>query len=455
MIEQYQEKLNQAVDYAEREALKLGLDGIRVSGGVNRILSTRFANSEILQNFVDFEIRLNLTTYLGKKQVTLYNNDLSESHIGASLGQALKLLRVIPEDPNAPGLGSESERYPSLKLNDPQVRNITPSEIADLIVGGINISHEHSPKVTSVSGNVNFCDGFTFFRSSEGSENITPETKITSTVNVKSEESGEESRSNSNFGSRVLAQLPFDAESSSVAERSVMGLNPQKIEPNKYNVILDNQAMSQMMFLLGNAASGRQVAIQQSFLAGKQGEQMFDPPITVLHDPHDPVLVSSRPLDAEGVASRKYSLVEDGFFKSYALDRVSAGRLNQTSNGSSFSLFNTYTMPFPYATKMSPGKTNREDLLSEVSSGLVVTNWHYTNFIDYNRGTITGMTKDGLFIVENGEIVGSARNLRFTESIPNLLSSIQLSQERVQVVSPYGITFLVPSAKIPSFNLIS
>jgi len=277
---------------------------------------------------------------------------------------------------------------------------------------------------------------------------------MTSTINVMAENEKGESRSNSSFGSRRFDDLPFVTEGTAVAERAILGLNAQQIDAKEYPVILDFQAVSDQIMQLAFALSARMVIDQASFLKDKVGEQLFDKSLTIVNDPHDPSFLAARALDMEGIASKKYTLINEGVLENFAHSRMTASKMGCQSNGSGFVIFGN-SFPFPFASKIIPGNKSREKLIEEMDDGLLITNLHYTNYVDMPRGTLTGMTKDGVFIVKNGEIIGSAKNMRFTDSMINLFSQAELSKEVLQAITFFGIGFSVPAIKIKSMNFSS
>ena len=264
-----------------------------------------------------------------------------------------------------------------------------------------------------------------------------------------------ESRSNSSFGDRRFSNLLFEEEAIKVAERSVLGLNAREIESNKaYPVILDFQAVADQMFGISEAMSGRMVIDKRSFLRDKVGEQVFSDSLTLINDPHDSASLAARPFDAEGVATKKYTLINKGVVENFAHDRLSARKMGTKSNGCAMIIWGE-SLPMPIAAKIIPGQKSRQQLIEEMDNGLLVTNLHYTNFIDVSRGTETGMTKDGLFIIKNGEIVGSAHNMRFTDSLPQMFSNAEISREVLQVVTFFGMSQAAPTIRLDSMNFSS
>ncbi|MFX1506727.1 MAG: TldD/PmbA family protein [Promethearchaeota archaeon] len=444
--------------FAINRAKAAGMDGSVINAELNQTYSTRYANSAIHQNFMDYETKFEVTVIHGLKKVRVVTNSLQESSIRWAVDRGIKMVKYLPDDPDFPGILTEPQNYPKLKLNDPKARNLSPSDVADKVISGINTGHEYSPKVQSVSGNLILKDGVSFFVSSEGLEHLAPITGITTTINVMSKEGVEESRSQNSFGGRRFSELPMEEEASEVAQRAVMGLRAEEIEAKTYTVILDYPAAADQMFWLGYAFSAQRVLDHESFLQDKMGEQLFSKSLSMMNDPHNPAFLAARALDEEGVASQPYTLVKEGVVENYAHTRMTANKMGTKSNGCSFIVFGEQD-PMPFATKISAGNKTRDQLIEGLDDGLLVTNLHYSNYIDVTRGTVTGMTKDGLYIVKNGEIVGAAKNLRFTDSLLHMFSQLEASKESRQVFPFWGQilnrTLITPIMRIESMNFSS
>lgn len=447
------EKIIEAAQFAINRAKAAGVDGTYVNGNLNKVYSTRFANSAIHQNFTNIGSQLMITVVNGLKNTNVTLNTLDVTEIARSVDYAVKVVNLLPDDPTFPGLLTDKQDYKKLDLNDPKIKNLTADDVADKIVAGINAGHEYSKKVQTVSGNLNFSDGVSIFISSEGLDNVTPDTAMTSTMNIMAEDESGESRSNSDFGHRKFDQLPIESEAIAVAERSVNGLNAIVIDLKAYPAVLDFQAAATPAIFTGFALSAQSILDHQSYLIDRIGEQVFSENLSLVNDPHDPGFLSSKPMDIDGVASQKYTLINKGVVESYAHNRLTASRMGTQSNGCGFYMWGE-TFSFPYAMKMKPGNKTREQLISEIDKGLLITNFHYSNFVDPTRGVLTGMTKDGLFIIENGEVVGSAKNMRYTDGIIDMLSNAEFSKEVIQAV-PWSMGMEVPAIKIDSINFSS
>ncbi len=151
--------------------------------------------------------------------------------------------------------------------------------------------------------------------------------------------------------------------------------------------------------------------------------------MTIVDDGYDP---AGLPLwfDFEGVAKQRVSLVERGICRDVVYDAQTAARDGVASTGHGLPAPNPYG-PFPLNMVMAPATTRREELIGGLDRGLLVTRFHYTNPVHPKLAIVTGMTRDGTFLVEGGRIVGPVRNLRYTQSyLAALAGTVAVARER-------------------------
>ena len=172
----------------------------------------------------------------------------------------------------------------------------------------------------------------------------------------------------------------------------------------------------------------------------KLGEQLFSDNLTLVNDPLDSSFVGSYVADNDGIASQRTTFIDQGIVKDFAHNRLTANKMGTRSNGCGFMLYGD-AFPLPTAIKVIPGQKSREKLIEEMDEGLLITNIHYSNFIDPTRGTVTGMTKDGVFQVKDGELIGAVKNMRFTDNIANIFANTEPSTDHRQVVTFWGFSF--------------
>jgi predicted Zn-dependent protease len=145
--------------------------------------------------------------------------------------------------------------------------------------------------------------------------------------------------------------------------------------------------------------------------------------VTIVDDAISPLL-PGMPFDFEGVPKRRFPLIERGVAVGVTHDLATAKAAGVAPTGHGLPAPNS-DGGYPLHPMMDPGDATLDELVAGLSRGLVVTRFHYTNIVNPMETTITGMTRDGTFLVEDGRIVGGVRNLRFTQSILGALSSIE------------------------------
>ncbi len=156
--------------------------------------------------------------------------------------------------------------------------------------------------------------------------------------------------------------------------------------------------------------------------------------------------------DFEGVAKQRVDLVTDGIATAVVHDTATARRAGVASTGHALPAPNTFG-PMTWNLFMAPGSSSKEAMLSSIERGIWVTRFHYVNIVHPRKAVLTGMTKDGTFLIENGRIVRPIRNLRFTEEIPAAFSRIEaISAQTKMVGAEYsGINARVPALRIGQF----
>lgn len=234
--------------------------------------------------------------------------------------------------------------------------------------------------------------------------------------------------------------------------------NPIQVEPGEYEVILEPYAVSDLLSFLGNLGF-HALAVQEerSFFCDQFGKKMVDEKVTIYDDGLDPGGLQI-PFDFEGIPKQRVLFFEQGIAKAVTFDSFTAGREGKRSTGHSLMAPNTEG-PVPINLFLKEGESSLEEMVRSVRKGIYVTRFHYTNVVEPMKAVITGMTRDGTFLIEEGEIKRPIKNLRFTESILKALSRVSaISKDRRlcsegTVYSRRFVTGTVaPAIKIDGFN---
>jgi predicted Zn-dependent protease len=192
------------------------------------------------------------------------------------------------------------------------------------------------------------------------------------------------------------------------------------------------------------------VAMQEgrSFMVGKIGQQVVDPRVSIWDDGLSPAGLPV-PFDFEGVPKRRVNLIEKGIARGVVYDSYRAGKENKPSTGHALPAPNAFG-PMPLNPFFGPGDSTLDEMIAGTQRGLYVTRFHYNRPVDPKRVIITGMTRDGTFLIENGEIAYPVKNLRFTQSYLDALNTVEAIGRRPKLLS--GM-FGVGGASVPALKL--
>jgi len=235
------------------------------------------------------------------------------------------------------------------------------------------------------------------------------------------------------------------------ADKATRSTGAGDLEAGEYEVILEEYAVATILEYLSLAGfSALAVYEGRSFM--ELGEQVMGGNVTIWDDGCDQRGLPS-PMDYEGVAKQRVALISDGVATGLVHDAATARRAGTVSTGHALPSPNTWG-PIAWNLFMAPGSSSKETMLANVKRGIWVTRFHYVNVLHPKKAILTGMTKDGTFLIEDGRIVRPLRNFRFTQSIPEAFSAIEAisSQTRLVAAEYSGISARVPAVRIRSFN---
>ncbi len=218
-----------------------------------------------------------------------------------------------------------------------------------------------------------------------------------------------------------------DIDAPGLAERAVdkalRGRNPRPLEPGRYRVVLEPEAVSNLLWFLCEGFGALTVKEGRSFLSGKLGEKIVGENVMIRDDIYHPLHVGV-PFDWEGVEKKTVHLIEEGVSHAVVHDRSTAKEEGTESTGHGLPVPNTEG---PIATHlvMDGGGSSLEDLISSVERGILVTRFWYTRVVDPIKVIITGMTRDGTFMIEGGRVTAPLMNMRFNESVLKMLRNVE------------------------------
>jgi PmbA protein len=256
------------------------------------------------------------------------------------------------------------------------------------------------------------------------------------------------------IGARVGELDPAGVVERAVA-KAVASQHPLALEPGEYTVVLEPPAVSALLlFATGSGFGAQQLHEQSSFLCGRVGEKLFPAELELFDDWSHPSL-GGFAFDGEGSPRQRLPLIEAGVLRGPVTDAFWAHKLGLPNSGHALALPNAHG-PRPEHPVLSPGRASLQELLAGVERGLLVSQFHYTNLIDPRELLLTGMTRNGTFLIERGRVGPPVKNLRFTQSLVEALARVSGVGREMQVAGAlFDGTVVTPALRIEGFRFTS
>jgi predicted Zn-dependent protease len=248
--------------------------------------------------------------------------------------------------------------------------------------------------------------------------------------------------------------IPVESLGLEAIKKAEDGRNPRRVDPGEYTVVLTPYATEDILNMLNYYGMGAQPLLEgRSWMNDRLGEKVMSQLVDIWDDGVDSAGVPM-PFDFEGVPKRRVNIVEEGVVKSPVFDRITAKKMGEETTG--HALPPTMRSFGPLATNlfMAPGRSSTEEMIKSTGRGLYVSRFWYTRLVHPRDCVITGMTRDGVFFIENGELAYPVKDLRFTQSYVEALARAEIvGRETRLLVSEFGgQATRVPALKINQFN---
>jgi predicted Zn-dependent protease len=226
--------------------------------------------------------------------------------------------------------------------------------------------------------------------------------------------------------------------------------NPREAAPGPWTVILEPAAVLDLVGFLFYDFAGTAILDKRSCFNDRMGKKVLGENITLTDDVYHP-LQSGPPFDGEGVPRRKVLLVDRGVPRNLVYSRATAKKMKTRPTGHGFSLPNEYGEA-PFNLVFEGGKTSVDEMVATTDRGVLVTRLWYIREVDPYEKVLTGMTRDGTFLVEGGRVAGGLRNFRFNQGVLEMLSNVEALGPAVRSAGEESFEMVVPAMKIRGFR---
>lgn len=412
---------------------------------------TRFANSAIHQNVAERNFLCQVRAVFGRRIGLASTNSLERADIKRTVDQACRIARLQRENKDFKSLPAPvPDDGRDLKLYFPETANFTARQRAEVVGRICRLAERYKTRAFGALSNG------------------TVEMAVANSLGVMRYQASSDAYLNtvvmsdtgSGYGQgaqRQIEKINFEAIAAKAVRRAVQSRHPIELKPGEYTVVLEETAVFTLLeFLNFTGFSARALQEGRSFLGGKFGQRIVDPRISIIDDPGD-TKGFAFPFDFEGVTKQRVAIIEKGVAKNVVYDSLTADKDNRKSTG--HALMAPAYHPLASNLVFRPGRSTKKSLVESTGRGIYVTRFHYVNLIDPMEVSITGMTRDGTFLIEQGRITKPVKNLRFTVSILKCLNNLSAISRKLTLVSEnagYGPRFAsgfrVPALKIDNFN---
>ena len=434
---------DQAQSLVERAVTLSKADEIQVNINGGYAANIRFADNRISTAGGVSTANLNIQSAFGPKHAVVTTNDFTDAGLERAVRQSEALAKLAPDDPeNMPALGPQ--KYENIKTYFDSTANLGPETRAE--AARLAIDPCKSAGDLKAAGFLQTGIGSGAVGNNKGLFAYQSGTSSNYTLTVRTVDGTGSGWAGADHPD--WSQVDVKRVAEQAIEKARLSRNPVAIEPGRYTVILEPQAVGDLVQLLAFALGARAAdegrsAFSKQGGGTKVGEKIVDERVTLLSDPADPQLLTNA-FDGQGLPAKRQVWIENGILKKLVYGRFWARKKNVEPDAGT------------NAVKLVGGTQTREDLIKSTQRGILVTRLWYLRPVDPRTVLYTGLTRDGTFLIENGKISKSIKNMRFNESPLFMLNNLEgLGRAERVAGTEAGGDVVMPVIKVRDFNFTS
>ncbi|MBD5606027.1 MAG: TldD/PmbA family protein [Candidatus Eremiobacteraeota bacterium] len=406
---------------------------------------TRFTQNAIHQNVAHVDTSVRVRTIVDGRTGVVMTNALDDASLRAAVANARAIGALAPRDDDAAGLVANAPVAAPDGAFDTATATASPAERARVVADIVRVVE--GAGLWAAGYVTNERSGITIANSS-GTRSSYDTTSCG--LNVKA--NGDDSTGFAERNSIRFDDLDGTSAGTIATEKTLASKAPVAVEPGEWTVILEPPAFGELLSYLTGHFSAQSYDEGSSFLANGLDRAYAGDDVTLSDDYAHP-LFAGQPFDYEGYPTRRLSLLERGVAHELVTDSAWAKRLHRSNTGHGLPAPSAYG-PAVQHLVVAGGRQSAAELVRGTKRGLLVTRFWYIRPVDHIKTIVTGMTRDGTFLIENGEIAGGVRNMRFNQSILEALGAATFSSE-IARTGGYSYAAIVPTVKIENFRFSS
>jgi predicted Zn-dependent protease len=438
MRDEFAAIFGQVVDAARGHGVR---DVEAILGGETAAL-TRFANNAIHQNVSERTVHLSVRPVIGGRTARASTNRLDAASIRRVVEEAVAITRLTEPDPDLPEMAEPASARPEDRYYEGTAQ-ATPEERAR---GAAEAIAEVESAGQTAAGIYSTGEAFFGLMNSRGVAAWHRETMARFSITAMAADSSGWAKSSA-CDRRELDPVELARRA---ARKAADSRNPRELPPGRYTVVLEPSAVMDLVGQMFADFSATAVRDGRSFLIDRIGTPLFGRNITIYDNVRHP-LQSGAPFDGEGMARDTLTLVENGEVRDIAYSRQAAALAGAEPTGHGFPVPNEMGEA-PVNIVIAGGGASVDDMVRSTKRGILVTRFWYIREVDPYEKIFTGMTRDGTFLIENGEVAGGIRNFRFNQGLVEMLSHVESMSPEERASGEEAIDMVAPAMKAGEFN---
>lgn len=408
---------------------------------------TRFAESYIHQNVAETNLNLTVKVINEDRIGAVEMNSIDGHTILKNIEKAIEVTKITPRlDYHYQLLKPQSYKIKSKYSKD--TANFTPLNRAQLVS---QLIKEVNKREYEAAGAFKTEESALMVANSEGVFIFDRETKVDFNCVI----TRDNSTAHASFIDSDINNFNINKITDELLEAAFKNVEQIEIEPGVYTVILSPEAVSDILNYTGYTAfNGKMIMEGKSFVCNNRGKKIFPETITVSDDPFDE-LTMPIPFDLVGYPREKIDLIKDGVIKDGVYDHLTALKYNKKCTGNTLPPEHASFGALPFNLVMKKGSNSVEEMISSTKKGIYISRFHYVNILNPMSVQLTGMTRDGTFLIEGGKLGRAIKNMRFNTSVIDMLKAVDMISKERQTKSGFIGPTVAPYLRTNNFTFSS
>ena len=427
-----------------------------VAGG--RSALTRFANNTIHQNVAEEGYVISIRVALNGKTARATTNRLDDESLKRAVQSAEQIALVQESDSDLLPVPTPAEagNQNAVQRHFGATAAIKPEDRAAAVEQIVAVAKQHKQTTAGIYSSSETMEALL---NSKGLTKIHRQTISEVSITMLADDSSGWQKANSpnvaNLQPKHLAEI--------AAEKAAHSAHPREVPAGKYTVVLEPAAVLDLLGFMFFDFGGTALLEQRSFLNNRIGTRLFGENITIHDDVYHP-LQSGASFDGEGVGRQSVTLVDKGIVRSLVYSRSTARRIQNSELAVQLGKTGATGHGFPLPNEIGDAPMNIvveggnekaksiNEMISSTERGILVTRLWYIREVDPYEKILTGMTRDGTFLIQNGKLHGGVRNFRFNQSLIDMLQNVEMLSNSVRASGEESFDMVVPAMKVNNFN---